>query len=156
MQDLALILFLPWFAILGVLYWLFPRQPRNRARRWFDAIALILAAFAAFLGTRWAYANADLSVGAMWRQILASLVAYGLFVLVLVGAVTTPAATATVVLTLTTGASALGSAHEIYLFLVSAGRRVRTRARPRDAGACAFPATLTPTRERSPVLNPRR
>jgi len=84
MQDLALILFLPWFAILGVLYWLFPRQPRNRARRSFDAIALILATLAAFLGTRWAYANADLSVGAMWRQILASLVAYGLFVLVLV------------------------------------------------------------------------
>ena len=27
--NLALILFLPWFAILGVLYWMFPRQPRH-------------------------------------------------------------------------------------------------------------------------------
>ena len=31
----------------------------------FDAIALILAMLAAFVGMRWAYAHADLAVGAM-------------------------------------------------------------------------------------------
>ena len=34
--NLAAILFLPWFAILGVLYWLYPRQPRPAWRKWFD------------------------------------------------------------------------------------------------------------------------
>ena len=29
MPYLAVILFLPWFLLLGSLYWLFPRQPRN-------------------------------------------------------------------------------------------------------------------------------
>ncbi len=27
--NLALLLFLPWFAILGTLYWWLPRQPRH-------------------------------------------------------------------------------------------------------------------------------
>ena len=83
MPNLALILLLPWFAILGALYWLYPRQPRDGKRRIFDGTALIFALLAAFAGMRWAYINADLAVGAMWRQILASLIAYGLFLLVL-------------------------------------------------------------------------
>jgi hypothetical protein len=83
MPNLAILLLLPWFAILGALFWFFPRTPRDRPRRIFDVIALTLALSAAFVGMRWAYANADLAVGAMWRQILASLVAYGLFLLVL-------------------------------------------------------------------------
>ena len=37
MPDLALMLFAPWFVILCVLYWLYPRQPRHARRRWFDA-----------------------------------------------------------------------------------------------------------------------
>ena len=41
--NLALILFLPWFAILGVLYWMFPRQPRTASRKLFDGVALLLA-----------------------------------------------------------------------------------------------------------------
>ena len=36
MPDLALILFAPWFLILSVLYWMYPRQPRNARRRLFD------------------------------------------------------------------------------------------------------------------------
>ena len=32
MPDLALILFAPWFVILCVLYWLYPRQPRHALR----------------------------------------------------------------------------------------------------------------------------
>jgi hypothetical protein len=38
--NLTLILFLPWFAILGTLYWLFPRRPRHAARVAFDIVAL--------------------------------------------------------------------------------------------------------------------
>ena len=30
MAWLSLLLFLPWFLLLGSLYWLFPRQPRTR------------------------------------------------------------------------------------------------------------------------------
>ena len=37
--NLTLILFLPWFAILGTLYWLFPRRPRGAARVLYDAIS---------------------------------------------------------------------------------------------------------------------
>src|SRR3546814_16089954 len=33
--NLGLILFLPWFLILGVLFWLFPRQQRHWRRRLF-------------------------------------------------------------------------------------------------------------------------
>ena len=29
MAWLSLLLFLPWFLLLGGLYWLFPRQPRS-------------------------------------------------------------------------------------------------------------------------------
>lgn len=81
--NLALILFLPWLLILGVLYWLYPRQPRNGARRAFDALALA-ASLAAFVFTmHWGYRSADTSFGGMWPQILATSVAYGAFLLVL-------------------------------------------------------------------------
>ena len=42
--NLALILFLPWFLILGTMYWLFPRKPRHRARVLYDVAALVLSA----------------------------------------------------------------------------------------------------------------
>lgn len=80
---LAFILFIPWFAILGALYWLFPRHPVGGLRRAFDAAALGLAVSASLAGTAWAYAHADLSYGPLWRQVLATLVGYGLFLLVL-------------------------------------------------------------------------
>ena len=84
MSNLAILLLFPWFAILGALYWVYPPPARMfSGRRIFDAIALLVALLATFVGMRWAYANADLAVGTMWRQILASLVAYGLFLLVL-------------------------------------------------------------------------
>ncbi len=41
--NLALILFLPWFAILGALYWCYPRTPRHAARKLFDIAALALS-----------------------------------------------------------------------------------------------------------------
>ena len=41
--NLALVLFLPWFVILGVLFWVYPRQPRDGRRRLFDATSLVVA-----------------------------------------------------------------------------------------------------------------
>lgn len=84
--DLALILFLPWFAILGVLYWFYPRNlVRDGARRRYDLAALALAFIAAFLAGRWGYATAATGVeaGPIWRQVLASLLAYKAFLVVL-------------------------------------------------------------------------
>lgn len=83
--DLALILFLPWFAILGVLYWFYPRtMEKTPARRRFDLVALVLAFTAAFLAGRWGFATAatGIEAGPIWRQVLASLLAYKAFLLV--------------------------------------------------------------------------
>lgn len=83
--DLALILFLPWFAILGVLYWFYPRTlEKTPARRRFDLLALVLAFTAAFLAGRWGFATAatGIEAGPIWRQVLASLLAYKAFLLV--------------------------------------------------------------------------
>jgi hypothetical protein len=79
MPYLALILFLPWFLILGVLFWIYPRAPRTAVRRAFDATTLLIAGAGSFVGMRWGYLNADVEVGTMWKQILAALIAYGVF-----------------------------------------------------------------------------
>lgn len=85
--TLALILFLPWFAILGYLYWRFPRLPRPRARKLFDTAALILATALAVAGMQWSFFHADPGYGGLWKQILATSVAYGLFLGVMLVAV---------------------------------------------------------------------
>jgi hypothetical protein len=86
MPVLALLLFAPWFLILSGLYWWYPRQPRDRARRVFDAAALLFA-LAAFLATlHWAHGYADRQHGAMWPQVLATSAGYGVFLLVLAAA----------------------------------------------------------------------
>ena len=72
--NLALILFLPWFLILGALFWLYPRQPRPPARKWLDAGALALALLAFVLAMRWGHGWADPGYGHMWRQIVATAV----------------------------------------------------------------------------------
>ena len=79
MPYLTLIMFLPWFAILGALFWLFPRAPRTSMRRLFDAVTLLIAGSGSFYGMRWAYITANTDVGTMWKQIFATLVAYGVF-----------------------------------------------------------------------------
>lgn len=81
--NLALILFLPWFAILGTLYWMFPRQPRHSARKLFDGVSLLLAGTAFLLSLYWSHANADPIYGRMWQQVLATAVGYGVFLAVL-------------------------------------------------------------------------
>ena len=85
--NLALLLFAPWFLILAVLYWVYPRQPRDAGRRVFDVGALAIALVAFVLTLHWAHGYADRHYGAMWPQILATSVGYGVFLLVLVVAI---------------------------------------------------------------------
>jgi len=85
--NLALILFLPWFSILAVLFWVYPRAPRGPARALYDATSLIAATLAAVAGMHWGMANADPQFGPMWKQVLATSVAYGLFLLFMTAAV---------------------------------------------------------------------
>jgi len=89
MPYLALILFLPWFLLLGSLFWLFPRQPRSARRKVFDFATLAIAFVLSFLGMQWGYAlgAADVGTGAIWKQVLATLVAYGAFLVVLTVAI---------------------------------------------------------------------
>ena len=77
--NLALILFVPWFAILAVLFWRYPRQPRTFARRSFDAASLLLATVLAAIGMVWSIGHADPHYGRMWPQVLATSIAYALF-----------------------------------------------------------------------------
>ena len=86
--NLALILFIPWFAILGVLFWCFPRAPRNTARKLFDSVSLGLSVAASAWGMQWSMHNADPGYGHLWPQILATSVSYGLFLAVMTIAVT--------------------------------------------------------------------
>ncbi|KAA2285477.1 hypothetical protein F0415_05645 [Arenimonas fontis] len=87
MADLAMLLFLPWFLILGAVYWWLPRDlPVTPARRRFDLLALALAFVAAFIAGRWGYSFADRSIeaGPIWRQVLACLLAYKAFLLTVI------------------------------------------------------------------------
>lgn len=84
--NLTLILFLPWFLILGTLYWLYPRQPRHRARIAFDLLSLLLAVAAFVASVHWSFHNADPAYGRLWKQILATALGYGVFLAVLVAA----------------------------------------------------------------------
>ena len=77
--NLAFILFLPWYAILGALYWFFPRQPRTLARWSFDVVALAIATLATIASTQWSFRSADTSVDEIWPQVLATAVSYGVF-----------------------------------------------------------------------------
>lgn len=77
--NLALILFLPWFLILGALYWIYPRRPRPAARIVFDLVALTLATAAFLLSMHWSMDNADRRHGHMWPQVLATSVGYGVW-----------------------------------------------------------------------------
>ncbi len=85
--GLSFILFLPWFAIIGALYWVFPRRPRHLRRRLFDLAVLVASVVLSIAGMRWGYVIADPNSGAIWKQVLATLVAYGIFLAVLTVAV---------------------------------------------------------------------
>lgn len=84
--NLALILFLPWFLIVGTLFWLFPRTPRPPRRALFDAMALLASVLAFMVAIHWAHAIADPAYGPMWRQVLATAVGYGAYLAVMAAA----------------------------------------------------------------------
>lgn len=77
--NLTLILFLPWFAILGGLYLAFPRKPRSVGRVLYDLITLALSVGAFLWSVYWSMANADTQYGKLWPQILATALGYGVF-----------------------------------------------------------------------------
>jgi hypothetical protein len=77
--GLAFILFLPVFIILGALYCLFPRNPRGAVRLLGDLAVLILAAALSVIAMRWGFHLAAGVAGALWKQIVATLLAYGAF-----------------------------------------------------------------------------
>jgi hypothetical protein len=87
-QLLALILFLPWFTILVTLFWLHPREPRDGARRLFDLASIAIALLAFVLMVRWAHGHAvpTGTAGNIWRQVLATISGYGVFLGVMVAA----------------------------------------------------------------------
>ena len=81
--NLALILFMPWYLLLGWLFWRVRARGASSARK-FVALAIRLASMVA-AGTTgvWAYGIADTSSGMIWRQILACVVGYWAFLVVL-------------------------------------------------------------------------
>jgi len=81
--NLSLMLFLPWFLILAVLFWMLPRKPRPAARVVFDLTALALSLAAFWYSMHWSVHSADTSYGKLWPQILATAVSYGVFLGVL-------------------------------------------------------------------------
>ncbi len=89
MRYLALILFLPWFAVVAFAYWHVPRNlPRPPSRRRFDWIALLLAMVVAFVGAIIAMDWDWQDVGPIWPQVAAVLFSYGAFLgLIVIAAV---------------------------------------------------------------------
>lgn len=83
---LAFILFLPSFAILGALYCLFPRRPRHARRLLADLVVLVGAGALSIAAMRWGHALVA-GEGRIWQQIVATLLAYGVFLALLALAV---------------------------------------------------------------------
>ena len=77
--DLAFILFLPAFCIVGALYCFYPRKPRGALRWIADIAVLALAATASFVAMRWGLRVATGVGGALWKNVLATLLAFGFF-----------------------------------------------------------------------------
>jgi hypothetical protein len=82
--SLAFFLFLPVFAILGVLYCAYPRTPRGFARFFADIAVLVVAALLSVAAMRAAFAAANGVGGAIWKQVVAALIAYGTFLVVVI------------------------------------------------------------------------
>lgn len=81
--NLGLILLLPWYLVLGIVFWRTRKPPYGLARRLTDAAVLLLALAGAGIGGYWSFHHADPGAGAIWKQVLASLVGYGVFLLIL-------------------------------------------------------------------------
>lgn len=84
MSVLALILFLPWFAVVGGVFWLLPREvPRSAGRSRFDAIALLLAFAVSAIGMVLGLDTDATGHHPIWKQVMACLYAYAGFIGVL-------------------------------------------------------------------------
>ena len=68
--NLSLILLLPWYLVLGIVYWRTRRKPASAAQRGIDVASLLLALAAAALGGYWSFGQADPQAGAIWKQVL--------------------------------------------------------------------------------------
>lgn len=77
--GLAFLLFLPTFAIVGALYCALPRRPRPALRWALDLAVLALAAALSIVAMRWGLHAGSGRGGAMWKQVVATLCAYGAF-----------------------------------------------------------------------------
>ena len=94
--HLALILFLPWYAVLAWMFWRARSRNASGVRKLVVLAFMTLSLIAAGLAGIWAHAYADPSFGAIWKQVLASSVSYGVFLSVLlVGLLTLRASSAT-------------------------------------------------------------
>lgn len=82
MSFLAFLLCLPTFAVLGVLYAVFPRRPRPAARLPADLGALVVATVLSILAMRLTLAHSS-GEGAIWGQVLAAAAAFCTFLVVL-------------------------------------------------------------------------
>jgi hypothetical protein len=81
--SLALILCLPTFAILGALYCVYPKSPAGARRRIIDLAVILIATVLSVVAMRWGFRSATGVGGALWKQVLATLLAYGAFLGVL-------------------------------------------------------------------------
>ena len=82
-QWLAVLMFLPWFAIVAWAYTRLPRpRPGERPRGAYDAVVIALGLGLAVLGMRWGL-PAEHVYGELWPQVLATLLAYAAFLGVL-------------------------------------------------------------------------
>jgi hypothetical protein len=81
-SALAFILFLPSFAILGALYCMFPRQPRSAWRTLADLAVVLLSGALSIAAMRWGFGMVA-GEGRIWQQIVATLLAYGVFLALL-------------------------------------------------------------------------
>lgn len=81
--HLALILFLPWYAVVGWFFWRLQTREPHVGRKLAVLVIIALSLVAAGLAGLWAYDIADRSVGAIWKQVLASAVGYAAFLSIL-------------------------------------------------------------------------
>ena len=78
-SNLALVLFLLWYLLVGWLFWRATARGQSLLAR---AVALgILLGSLAVAGVAgvWAFGHASAASGAIWKQVLACLVSYGAF-----------------------------------------------------------------------------
>jgi hypothetical protein len=81
--HLALILFLPWYAVLCWVFWRMRARDASAGRKLVVGGFIALSLITAGIAGDWAYGHADTSVGAIWKQLFASSVGYAAFLSVL-------------------------------------------------------------------------